>query len=311
MTARPLRHPMHPLRNRSRLTILVTDSGLGGLSIGAAIAARLKVQPLAPRVSLIYYNAWPAPNRGYNRLAGDERIRVFDQALAGMVRYAPDLILIACNTLSVLYPRTQFAARTSIPVMDIITGGVEMVKSHLRASPRDLALILGTVTTIASRTHVARLTAEGIDPQRLFSQPCDQLATQIEKGPAGAGATALVTRYMGAAAQQVAHRSRDVAAALCCTHFGYCQDLIQGQLAHQLPGRRVTILNPNRAMVADLFDGVSGPSQGIARITVRMVSKIRIETRRIAAIGRVLAAVSPETAAALKSYEYLPDLFTF
>ena len=69
---------------KNHVTILVTDSGLGGLAIFAEIAARLKSDPIFPEVSLIYYNAWPEQNRGYNGLKDmDERIRVFDRALAG------------------------------------------------------------------------------------------------------------------------------------------------------------------------------------------------------------------------------------
>ena len=81
--------------------ILVTDSGLGGMAIFADIAARLKRDPIFSRTAMTYFNSWPEQNRGYNALEGmDERVRVFDRALAGMKSYRPDLIFIACNTLS-------------------------------------------------------------------------------------------------------------------------------------------------------------------------------------------------------------------
>ena len=54
------------LSAKKHLTVLVTDSGLGGMAIFAEIAARLKTASVFPKVSLIYYNAWPEQHRGYN-----------------------------------------------------------------------------------------------------------------------------------------------------------------------------------------------------------------------------------------------------
>ena len=209
------------LFERKKVTILVTDSGLGGMAIFAEIAARFQRDPIFPHVSLIYYNAWPEQNRGYNSLDGmQERIRAFDRALAGMRRFQPDLVFIACNTLSVLYDRTAFSRTAEMPVIDIVRFGVEMVYEALSVSPDALAVILGTVTTIASRVHHDRLAERGIAPQRIVSQPCDQLATEIERGPGSTAVAAMIQTFMQQAADQVDSPASAVFAALCCTHFG-------------------------------------------------------------------------------------------
>lgn len=57
-----------------------------------------------------------------------ERVRVFDRALGAMLRFQPDRILIACNTLSALYPKTPFSKHSPVPVTDIIDFGVEQMR---------------------------------------------------------------------------------------------------------------------------------------------------------------------------------------
>ncbi len=295
---------------KKHVTILVTDSGLGGLSIFAEIAARLKSDPIFPDVSLIYYNAWPEQHRGYHGLKDtDERIRVFDRALAGMKRFRPDIIMIACNTLSVLYDRTVFGRGEVIPVIDIVGFGVDMVYKRLSRVANATAVILGTVTTITSDIHRSRLIEKGISPDRLVVQSCDQLPTRIEKGPGSYAVVQLVDTFMGQAAEKLDSTQSEVFAALFCTHFGYAQGLIREKLEH-LTGRRVSILDPNRRMAAYLFDISDGNRYDCAAVDLRVVSRIVWDQTKIDAISGIIEKQSTETAAALRDYERIPDLFT-
>ncbi len=68
--------------------------------------------------------------RGYNHFETlERRVRVFDNALRAMDRFDPDQILIACNTLSVIYSHTPFARETNKKVREIVSHGVEMLLS--------------------------------------------------------------------------------------------------------------------------------------------------------------------------------------
>lgn len=296
---------------KKHVTILITDSGLGGLSIFAEIAARLKIDPIFPEVTLVYYNAWPEQNVGYNGLKDmDERIRVFDRALAGMKRYQPDIIMIACNTLSVLYNQTAFSRRETLPVIDIVQFGVDLVYETLSREADGTAAILGTVTTIASGVHRSRLIQKGISPDRLVSQPCDQLATRIEKGPHSDAVVQLVDTFMEQAAEKFGPRQSNVFAALFCTHFGYCRNLIKEKLGNRIRGS-VTVLDPNQRMAAYLFEACGGNRHGHAVVNMQVVSRIIWEQAKIDAISGIIEAQSAETAQALKNYEHKSDLFTY
>ncbi len=310
---------MDPIYNKSiaslfakeHVTILVTDSGLGGLAIFAEIAARLKSDPVFPDVSLIYYNAWPDQHRGYNGLKDmNERVRVFDRALEGMQQYQPDVIMIACNTLSVLYDQTAFSRRATIPVIDIVRFGVDMVYDNLCKKTGTTAVILGTVTTIASDVHRSRLIKKGISPDRLVTQPCDQLATQIEKGPGSDTVIKLIDTFVNQAIEKMSPAQSEVYAALFCTHFGYCQNLIREKLESRLQ-RPVTTLDPNQRMATFLFDASHGRRYEHIRVDMRVVSRIVWDQTKIDAVSKIIEKRSFETAEALRRYEWIPDLFTF
>ena len=294
---------------KNRVTILITDSGLGGISICAEMADELMRLHMFENVSLIYFNAWPEQNRGYNRLSNTaERIQVFDSALKGMMKFKPDFILIACNTLSVLYPHTQFSQQVQIPVVDIVGFGVEMMIRAIKTSSQDRVVILGTVTTIESHVHQDILIQNGIQTDQIVSQPCDQLATEIEKDPAGQIVSDMIHTFMCQAGQNIDPACGNVYAALCCTHFAYCQGLIQAALA-DVTKKTVKILIPNHQMAGYLLANCQDTRFSRTAVDIQVVSKIIWEERKIKSISSLIQPVSPETANALKNYKQVSNLF--
>jgi glutamate racemase len=294
---------------KKEVTILITDSGLGGISICAEIASGLRHRHLFKKVNLVYFNAWPEQNRGYNRLKNTaERIHVFDNALQGMMRFKPDFIMLACNTLSVLYQRTEFSRSVDIPVVDIVGFGVDMMAECLQTSTNHQAVILGTVTTIDSHVHRDHLVQRGIQPTQIISQACDQLATEIEKGPANSTVSQMIKRYMQQAVLNINPAAVHLYAALCCTHFGYCQELIQDTLAG-FADKPVVILNPNRKMAAYLLANCKDNLCSNTIMEIQVVSKITWEERKINSISSLIHSISAETANALINYTPNPNLF--
>jgi len=264
---------MTPLPDKDPLTLLITDSGLGGLSVCAGIVAGLERTRPRREVALTYFNAWPEPERGYNLLPGTaERVRVFDRALLGMARFEPDLLVIACNTLSALYPHTAFSRAGRIPVLGIIEFGVRMLAGQLQARPDSLAVLFGTPATLASGAHAQALAALGVPAERVLAQPCDRLAGQIELDPDSPRVRELIDTYVGQAAQRTGARGRPILAALCCTHYGYSLAAFERALAAHFPGT-ATILDPNRAMTGHLVPD-RAPRHREIRVKLEVVSRI-------------------------------------
>jgi glutamate racemase len=302
----------------------MTDSGLGGLGICAAIESALRLSGNAAGVRLTYFNAWPEQGRGYNSLPDEvSRLAYFDAALAQMNRLRPDRIVIACNTLSVLFDRTMFARNSALPVVGIIDCGVALFHDALSAEPRSSIALFGTRITIASGAHRDRLVQLGTAPERIVPVPCHGLAAAIEQDAGGAEVERLIDQSASQAAASLPSTG-PVLAGLCCTHYGYVAGRFQAALERAV-GRQVRVLDPNDAMVRLVSPERpaerSGAATGIVdstadsagattgAVTVEVISKVALDERTRNGIGRLVAAISPATARALHSYTHVPDLF--
>jgi glutamate racemase len=303
-------------------TILVTDSGLGGLSVFTDIAAQLSKASPWPEVSMIYFNSWPEQNRGYNHLSDmEDRARVFHNALTAMAALEPDEILVACNTLSVIYPFTRFSRTPSIPVSGIVDHGVDMMAEALNHDPDSGVIIFGTPTTARDGSHARHLIQRGIKPERIITQACLNLAGKIERDPFAHEVEDMIRDNVIEAGQRGAGQFKRIFAALCCTHFGYCSDLFERQIKARVKDEaksqikhrtrdQVEILNPNKRMAQKILSSALEQANLFqADIRYKIVSRVEWEPSRIAAYERLLGDQSPEVVQALKQYEHIPDLF--
>jgi len=290
-----------------KTTILVTDSGLGGLSVFAGMARALAHDAGYEQIDFIYFNAWPQQFKGYNHYPDRKaRAKVFHNAMSAMGAFNPDHIYIACNTLSVIYPFTRFAQETQIPVTGIVDHGVEMVRRGLTRQSDSRAVIFGTPTTVQENSHKTSLIEKGIDPDRIITQGCLNLAGKIERDPFGAEVKQMIDENAKLTSDQLPKGSGKIYAALCCTHFGYCRDLFQDALALHT-GCEVEILNPSDEMVIRACENAK--PEGSPKIHMKIFSRVTWEPSRIEAYDKLLSQVSPETVNALKQYTLDRELF--
>lgn len=239
--------------DRIDVHLLLTDSGLGGVSICAGLERSFRLAGGGRRVRLTYFNAAP-DSRGYNSLPGMEtRARAFDRALEAMDRYHPDLIVLACNTLSVLYDRTEHSRRSPVPVVGIIEIGVRLFSGALAADPGGDLVLLGTRTTIESGAHRDGLIGRGIEPGRIAAIPCHGLAAAIELGPDAPDVERLIAECAAEAGQRDLP-GRTIYAGLACTHYAFVRDRIRSAL-ERVTGKTVRILDPNGMLVDALVPG--------------------------------------------------------
>ncbi len=293
----------------SSKTILVTDSGLGGMSVFARIAARLAKKAPWQNVSMIYFNAWPEQDRGYNHFKTmDQRAMVFDNALNAMEKFKPDMILIACNTLSVIYPFTPYSRNTDIKVFGIVDHGVQLIYENLMADPDSHVIIFGTPTTIAEKSHQLKLVKMGIDPSRITSQGCTDLAGKIEKDPNNNSISKMINANVSKAVSKMNKSYEKVYSALCCTHFGYCRDIFHKALSRHIKGE-VIILNPNERMADQVMEDQAKTDVFSPDIDMQVVSRVFWEPERIEAYVKLLKNISPQAVKALAGYKWNPDLF--
>jgi glutamate racemase len=295
---------------KKRVTIAVTDSGLGGLSVLAEAAERLARAGLFEKVDLVFANALFSNEGGYNALrTAEEKALVFDSALKSITReYRPDLILIACNTLSTIYGRTAFSRKAEVPVIDIIEAGTGLMSASLVDHPGSVVLFFGTPTTVSEGTYAGRLAERGFISGRVLAQACPDLETFIEKDPGGDETAMLIAAYAAEALSGIKDPAVSFAVSLNCTHYAYSLKLWK-KAFDELGRKPFAILNPNSTMLDVLFAPERTRPFPRTTVTVRVVSMVKITDERKKAIAGCIEKVSPQTASALRSYELRPGLF--
>ena len=221
--------------------IVITDSGLGGLSICAAArtrAARRRPVPRHPphvreRVAIRGSRLQRSARRGRPRPGVRRGPRADGADAAGP---DPDRLQHAVDSLPAdgVQPSTV-GARCTASSMPAWTSS----SSASRGDTASSIVLLGTKTTIESGVHKAQLEQRGIDPRRIAAVSCHGLAGAIERDVDGPRAAELIGEC-AARAVEAAPRGTTLLLGLCCTHYGYVAVRLADAVA-RLTSRRVDV----------------------------------------------------------------------
>lgn len=289
--------------------ILITDSGVGGLSVAAYAEQFVRTHGFAEPVRLTFANAAPANDYGYNSMPTTEvKLETFDRFLRNVTaRFSPDSIYVACNTLSVLLPETPYFAGASIPVKGIVETGVKLLLHELSLDGGSVAIVFGTQTTIDAGAYPRLLEERGIAPERIVTQACPGLADTISEDREGSETSKEIARWVGTAVAKLPPESARVIACLACTHYGYRKDLFAA--AFEEAGVKAKVINPNERAVDDIFTSDSPRCDENRDVPVEFVTRYRIPQATIDALTFFLDDISPRTVAAMRNFVHIPDLF--
>lgn len=295
--------------DKEDVTILVTDSGLGGLSVAADVALRLPSSGVFKNARIVFFNSLFHNRSGYNSLKTEaEKIRIFNTALNAMAKkYRPDLLLIACNTLSVFYDKTPFSKKAKFPVIGIVETGVDEIAKQFDKQPDATVIIFATKTTIASNSHKDQLIARGYPASQIIGQACHKLAGSIERGYDSEETTKYIHQFVNEALGQI-EQPMPIFASLNCTHFGYSMQQFKNAFA-EAGYPDVVIIDPNPKMADFLFEPSKLNRFPETNVTIEVVSKTEITPDKMASLGSLLEMTSPKTADALFNYQFDPNLF--
>jgi len=147
----------------------VFDSGIGGLTVAAALHRRL------PAEQLIYLGDTARVPYGTKSASAVNRYAL-ESALFLMNRDVK-LIVVACNTVSaVAMPRLKGLLR--IPLIGVVEPGVTAALRNTKAKKIG---VIGTPSTIASGAYQSRLLAADSSLQ-VFGKACPLLVSMAEEG---------------------------------------------------------------------------------------------------------------------------------
>ncbi|MBI9073566.1 MAG: aspartate/glutamate racemase family protein [Melioribacteraceae bacterium] len=292
-----------------KIKIVVTDSGLGGISVLAELENKLRSNMISQNVELIYVNAYPGEGYGYNNMESEDRkIEVFNDFLESVQKkFNPNLILIACNTLSVIYNKTEFSKTSLITVIGIIEIGVSLVQNKI-SSDEDIILLLGTETTISSNAHKNALISKGISETQIIMQACKNLETLIQKNAEGNETESLIKKYLSIALSKLELNDSKIICGLFCTHYGYSKSLFEKNLLSY--SSNIKIVNPNDEMANRVFKIFNTAGIKKQNVTVTVYSRCKIENEDIKSIGSLIKTKSDAVFSSLNNYQIKKDLFT-
>jgi len=187
-------------------TILVFDSGLGGLTVFREVKA---VRPDARFVYLADDAGFPYGSLGESMLIA----RVIDVIGNAVAQYEPDLVVVACNTASTL-ALAELRARFVVPFV----GTVPAIKPACAQSKSKRIAVLGTQATVGREYTRAliREFASGCDVHLIGSS---HLAGFAEAELAGEPASSLAINEEIAGCFVEGDGRRTDTIVLACTHY--------------------------------------------------------------------------------------------
>jgi glutamate racemase len=231
-------------------TILVFDSGLGGLTVFRELA---KTRPDADYVYVADDAFFPYGEHGEEELVG--RVCILMQEL--VAKHQPDLIVLACNTASTLVlPHLRARFRTPF------VGTVPAIKPACARSLSKRVTVLGTRATV-SREYTRALIRDFANGSEVALVGSTQLAQFAEAELQGAPvADERITEEIAPCFINADGRRTDTI-VLACTHYPLLQERFE-----RLSPWPVTYIDPAAAIarrVTDLLGASSGSARSHAR----------------------------------------------
>lgn len=265
-------------------TILVFDSGVGGLSVFREVA---KARPDARLVYAADDAAFP-----YGALTDDvmlERVgHVVDRLIADV---SPDLVVIACNTISTL-ALPSLRARHALPFI----GTVPAIKPACMASRTKRVSVLATPGTVR-RDYTAGLVREFAQGCDVALVPSDRLAGLAEAAISGDPVDDEDILAEIAPCFVSAGGRRTDTVVLACTHYPLLVDRFE-----RLAPWPVTWIDPAPAIARRVTQLIGPAVAPPDTAPVRVISTLRpFEPERVTAIvGRKVA--DPEVLASARPF---------
>ncbi|HCV86489.1 MAG TPA: hypothetical protein DGB85_07845 [Deltaproteobacteria bacterium] len=219
--------------------LVVTDSGLGGLSVCADLL-KAPTGPTAKNTELLYVNAAPDPQHSYNSMESlAEKQEVFQTFLGRLAdSYQPDHIFVACHTLSALLPEIKLP---KLPIQGMLELTHKAILEKTKEFGYSRLLILATPTTISSGVYDRLLP----DTQSIA---CPGLADVISSDLTGTRIIENIRLFLSGANPPLSPGK--VIVVLGCTHYGWRENLFLEALDDI--GIEPSLINPNKIAAQQL-----------------------------------------------------------
>jgi glutamate racemase len=190
----------------------IFDSGMGGLTVMRALAARL------PEERFLYLG--DTARLPYGTKSGDTVARYAVQAAGALMRRQVKMVVVACNTASAVALPSLEIALSPVPVIGVVEPGAE---AAVAAAPEGPIAVIATEGTVKGGAYARAIQSRGRNVP-VVQQACPLFVPLAEEGIVdGPIAEAVARRYLE---PLFATLPRPKALVLGCTHFPALKDVI-------------------------------------------------------------------------------------
>ena len=184
----------------------IFDSGVGGLTVMAAIARAL------PQERLVYLG--DTARLPYGTKSAETVSRYAVQATRALMRFDVKLIVVACNTASAVALPVLTAALAPVPVIGVVEPGA---RAAIAATKSGHIAVIATEGTVRGGAYVRAMHALKADA-RIAQKACPLFVALAEEGwTDGDVPQSVATRYLSEVFGQ--GKDRPDTLVLGCTHF--------------------------------------------------------------------------------------------
>jgi glutamate racemase len=282
------------------IKVVFTDSGLGGLTIMADFVKNAKLHGI--NVDAVFFNAQFSRDLGYKKMDDKTQIKVFNKVLDSIDKhYKPDIIAIACNTLSVVYPKTDFHKQTNTKVLDIINTG----KSLINNSKSNTIVEIAMPTTIDAKIYADK------NKVRIPVASNITLPDAIENGYQ-TKIDSILDEVFKEAKKQISNQTT-VDMFLGCTHFPIIKNQFL-EVAENFGIQISDLLNPNskfsQLVLKEVIDKLKKDTLiDNSMSEIKVISRMRFQENEVRNIAALVENQSLETAEALRNYTFDTTIF--
>ena len=197
----------------SQAPIGIFDSGIGGLTVLAAVRACL------PNESILYLG--DTARVPYGTKSAETVVRYSRECAGFLMERGVKAVVVACNTASA-YALPALESSLGVPVLGVIEPGCEAALAESRSA---VIGVIGTAGTIASNAYGAQL--KKLHPGvRVVSRACPLFVPLVEEGWIdNEVARAAVQRYLAGLTEEGIDTL-----ILGCTHYPLLKQVIGGQM---------------------------------------------------------------------------------
>ena len=303
------------------MNIVITDSGLGGLSVCAQLIYLLKNYSVPGNsdlpsydIKITYVNAVPSNDRGYNTMSGEqEQIETFEKIISNTVRLiSPDNIFVACGTLSVLLNQISLLDDKSFKIDGIFSIGIQLLLDNMIKFPNAKAIIMATPSTVRNNSFQTVLVNNGIAKNQIVAQSCPNLANEISNDPEGSKVEKSIQYWVKKSLQQLQGKTVDhLMLFLGCTHYSYHENMFKTAFINE-GFSNLTLLNPNYVAAEKLKNYVLNDQSIISDLknsfSINFLTPYAIPELEKITLNKLLTPISSETSQALINAQIVPEL---